>query len=402
MNVSSFIKVILLCAGFAMGCRPQLNGSSNSTSTPEPTTTPTTSGTTLTLTAVSPTGGGVATTLTLTGTGFSSSTTATVGGNTCTNPTIVSATQMTCTAPAHSQVEKTSVVVQGSDGQSSTLANAFGYMVVLGQPNLTTQEGLQKGVTYPTLASKCGTKFLIADATNNRILIYNQVPTATETSPDLVLGQPSLYTNADNNTPNAQGTVSAQSLYRPRMFVCTGTKLIVADRNNNRVLIWNSIPTTDAQSADLVLGQPNLTSSTSNNGGVSGQSMSSPQGLFSDGTRLFITDSNNSRVLGWATLPTSNQQTAGFALGQPDLTSSVSNNGGINSNTLSYPTSVSINSNSLYVLDSSNNRVLIWNALPSSNGAAANTVIGQNNFTSFSNGTTSQKFMIPQGVFTDS
>jgi len=33
---------------------------------------------------------------------------------------------------------------------------------------------------------------------------------------------------------------------------------MVADTQNNRVLIWNSIPTQNNQPADLVLGQPNL------------------------------------------------------------------------------------------------------------------------------------------------
>ena len=34
---------------------------------------------------------------------------------------------------------------------------------------------------------------------------------------------------------------------------------MVADTDNNRVLIWNSIPTTNGANADLVLGQDNFT-----------------------------------------------------------------------------------------------------------------------------------------------
>ncbi len=40
-----------------------------------------------------------------------------------------------------------------------------------------------------------------------------------------------------------------------------GSKLFVADTQNNRVLIWNTIPTQNNQPADVVLGQPDFTTS---------------------------------------------------------------------------------------------------------------------------------------------
>jgi hypothetical protein len=39
----------------------------------------------------------------------------------------------------------------------------------------------------------------------------------------------------------------------------TGSKLVVSDSTNNRVLIWNSIPTANGVPADVVLGQPDFT-----------------------------------------------------------------------------------------------------------------------------------------------
>ena len=49
-------------------------------------------------------------------------------------------------------------------------------------------------------------------------------------------------------------------------------RLYVADFNNNRVLVWSSIPTTNV-AATAVLGQPDMTTGTSNTGGISAQTL---------------------------------------------------------------------------------------------------------------------------------
>ena len=50
------------------------------------------------------------------------------------------------------------------------------------------------------------------------------------------------------------GTVSAD-------LSSDGSKLLVCDKDNNRVLIWNTVPTTNGQPADVVVGQTDFTSS---------------------------------------------------------------------------------------------------------------------------------------------
>ena len=45
-----------------------------------------------------------------------------------------------------------------------------------------------------------------------------------------------------------------------------GQRLYVTDLGHNRVLIWNSIPTQNGQAADVVVGQPNMTSELDNGG----------------------------------------------------------------------------------------------------------------------------------------
>src|SRR4051812_38081959 len=83
-------------------------------------------------------------------------------------------------------------------------------------------------------------------------------------SASVVLGHPDFTSSTANN-----GDLSSATLNGPRgIAVCNG-KLVVAELSNNRVLIWNSIPSTSNVVADVVIGQPNFSSNTSNNGGIS-------------------------------------------------------------------------------------------------------------------------------------
>ncbi|MFO0576442.1 MAG: FG-GAP-like repeat-containing protein [Polyangia bacterium] len=70
----------------------------------------------------------VATNITLTGTNFRSGATVSVGGQACGNPTVVSATQITCTVPAKAATcGPQSVVVTNPDAQTAT-KTAYTYM----------------------------------------------------------------------------------------------------------------------------------------------------------------------------------------------------------------------------------------------------------------------------------
>ena len=56
-----------------------------------------------------------------------------------------------------------------------------------------------------------------------------------------------------------QGSVNNQSMSAQESVSGDGTRFFVADTANNRVLIWNSIPSTTNQAANIVLGQANMT-----------------------------------------------------------------------------------------------------------------------------------------------
>jgi hypothetical protein len=81
--------------------------------------------------------------------------------------------------------------------------------------------------------------------------------------------------------------------------------LFLADAFNNRVLIWNSIPTANFTPADLVLGQGDFTHRAANDDLQSGaiganstaRTLSTPAGVYVYGTKLFVADNANNRYL---------------------------------------------------------------------------------------------------------
>ena len=140
-------------------------------------------------------------------------------------------------------------------------------------------------------------KLFVVDTAQNRLFIWNNLPTSEFQKPDVVLGQ-----DAKGKTGrNASGKVSASSLFYPSGLWSDGEKLIVADAWNHRVLIWLRMPTEDGQAADVVIGQPDFTKNDPNVEGIShppsAQSLNWPYGVFSDGQQLWIADTGNRRDL---------------------------------------------------------------------------------------------------------
>ncbi|MBI1977288.1 MAG: hypothetical protein HYS55_00885 [Candidatus Omnitrophica bacterium] len=254
--------------------------------------------------------------------------------------------------------------------------------VVLGQPDFSSATADNGGIgartlTFPIGVSSDGKRLFIVDFGNSRVLIWNAIPTTNFAPADVVLGQPNFTSDAENN-----GGIGARTLDFPTKAVSDGKRLFVTDASNNRVLIWNTIPTSNFQPADVVVGQPNFTSITLNNGGRGARTLSGPGGVASDGQRLFVSDQTNNRVLIWNSIPTTNFQSADVVLGQPNFSSGTANNGGRGARTLSNPIGVATDGKRLFVVDNVNNRILIWNSIPTENFTPADIVLGQPNFTS--------------------
>lgn len=261
----------------------------------------------------------------------------------------------------------------------------------LGQPGLTTNAvGTGAGqMTRPQSVKAGNGKLLVSDYGNSRVLIWNTPPTTSGAPADVVVGQAGFGTDTKATTRTG--------LSAPESIEVAAGKLIVADSNNNRVLIWNSIPTTNGAPADLVLGQGDFTHGKQNDDNQDGtadlaptaRTMNYPCGLWSDGTRLIVCDSRNNRILLWTSFPTSNFQPANLVIGQNDFAHNAFNDDaqtGTNgsaptSRTLRFPYFIASNGTQLYVGDTGNHRILIWDAIPASNFSPANRLLGQTDFT---------------------
>ena len=289
-----------------------------------------------------------------------------------------------------------------------TLNNASADVVV-GQPNMTSNSSNQGGsvaansLYHPSSIYADGAKLYIADYFNHRVLIYNAVPLVNNASASVVVGQ----TNMTANAINQGGSVTANTLHYPFSVYTAGTKLYIADRYNHRVLIYNTLPVADNTPADVVVGQINMTSNSINQGGsAAANTLYSPTSVCTDGAKLYIADRTNHRVLLYNPLPTANNASADVVVGQPDMISSSSNQGGsVAADTLFYPYSVCTDGTKLYIADTYNHRVLIYNTLPTLNHAPADVVVGQSNMTSRSinqgGSVAANTLCLPCSVFTN-
>ncbi|MCM8764616.1 MAG: hypothetical protein NC830_04565 [Candidatus Omnitrophica bacterium] len=327
-----------------------------------------------------------------------------------------------------------------------------------------------------------GKKLILADTNNNRVLIFNTIPTKSITNADVVLGAPDFETNnfisrigggfgsmpfSDgerlilggdgfgayiyNHIPDeskAKADVVVGKLLSGTVVggytITDGNKLIMVHREGNSVFIWNKIPEKDNQLPDVILGAKIVL----DEWGIPGTGrtgFNGPQGAATDGKQLFVADTENNRILVWNEIPTQNQTPADFVLGQPDfdktepktlppvpesvegidlygldhpdristdgkhlaatdssgriliwklpilendkrpeiilLGNIYQRNGPFYSEGLpvkSYgPDGISIWEDKLFVIDASNNRVLIWNKLPTEHGQLPDIILGQ-------------------------
>jgi len=240
--------------------------------------------------------------------------------------------------------------------------------IVLGQTDATSNlpATTQTGLALPGSASVSEGRLVVADSGNNRVLIWNSIPTLSSTPPDVVLGQNSFTT--------ATSGIAANKLSFPTAAIISSNRLIVADQSNSRVLIWDSIPTENGTAADVVLGQPDFVTRET---GDDADEMSRPSSLWSDGFRLLVSDTGNNRVLFWQQLPDESTLEAELVIGQTDFGRSSSGSGTTGMNT---PYGVGSDGSRIYVADSGNNRVLEFSSFPLADGMAAADVYGQEDF----------------------
>ena len=260
--------------------------------------------------------------------------------------------------------------------------------IVLGQASFSEEgpaahgRGPENGLHLPTGVIVAEGRLFVADAWHHRILVWDRVPSRSDTPPDWCLGQASL---GDVERNRGRG-VGRNTLYWPYGLAVIAGRLHVADTGNRRVLIWNSVPDADAP-ADVVLGQPDGTSADENRGGPVGPaSFRWPHAIAGDERMLFVADAGDHRVLGWRGEVRADRP-ADLVLGQPDFASAAElPHRPQGPSRLRFPYCLSQGKNAhgeevLAVADTADNRVLLW-PLPIEQAcfAAADAVLGQPDF----------------------
>jgi hypothetical protein len=245
-------------------------------------------------------------------------------------------------------------------------------VLVVGSPQLTD-------CTPPTMinasnmgvgghAAVGGGALVVSDTSRNRVLVWNPAPVTNGAPASFVLGVADFFSAGSGD--------GADDLNCPAGAWTDGTRLVVADACNHRALIWTTFPTTTGEPANLVLGQPAFDVSTAP-GAPTSTNLASPVSIWSDGTRLAISDSAQHRVLIWATFPTTNNEPADYVLGQTSFSGGAS---GLGDNRFNQPDGVAGNEDALFVSDYANNRVMVFAPFPTATGAAATFALGQADF----------------------
>jgi sugar lactone lactonase YvrE len=199
-----------------------------------------------------------------------------------------------------------------------------------------------------------------------RILVYEGIPASPEARPKLVLGQPDLDTTVAATSGALFGGAAVVGLWSD------GNRLVAT--TGNRILVWQQIPTKSLIPADLVLGQPDMTSNRANAGAVaSATTLSSPSAISSDGTRLYVADGLNHRVLGWSAFPVASSTPADLVIGQPDFVSAAAYSGNL---PMYIPQGITASSSGVFVSGIGKPALAFVSGVPEVNPSATHSVFG--------------------------
>ena len=136
----------------------------------------------------------------------------------------------------------------------------------------------------------------------------------------------------------------------PGGIVVAGGRLILADRNNNRVLVWKGVPVSADEPPEFALGQTSLWT---NAAGDRLDQLNWPTAVATDGVRLLVADTYNDRVLVWRTPPSRAAQPADYAIATD----------------VRWPWGLWTDGRRLAVSNTGDGRVLMWDRIPEADSA---------------------------------
>jgi sugar lactone lactonase YvrE len=271
-------------------------------------------------------------------------------------------------------------------------------VLVLGQPDFTSDDpgdGLTDLYIPNDIAvDPISQKVFIVETNRNRVVRFDSFSSLRNgAAPEAVLGQP------DFETFTSATTATGMSL--PSKAVVDGSgNLWVVDGGNARVLRFNNASSlADGSAADGVLGQSDFVTGDT---GLSDSEFNAPGGIAIDPSgNLFVSDTGNSRVLVFFdAVNAANGAAASRVLGQEDFTSP-----GIaaDQDGMRAPRGLACDAaGNLYVVDTGNHRVLRFDsAAAKANGADADGVLGQSDYSGDRPGALDNGFWGPRDAVVD-
>ncbi len=186
-------------------------------------------------------------------------------------------------------------------------ANGQAADLVLGQHNFTCRDENAGGapsalsMRWPHDITHWRGQLCVADAGNNRIMVWQHPPTANGTPCDHILGQNDAVL-VDNNQslywPNAA------ALNMPYGITSTGDWLLAADTANSRLIGWNISDCATGAAARALTGQTDFSAKGDNRWQMPVRdSLCWPYGIRACGDSIVVSDSGNCRVVLWKLAP---------------------------------------------------------------------------------------------------
>jgi uncharacterized protein (TIGR03437 family) len=264
-------------------------------------------------------------------------------------------------------------LVIGQTSFNTKTANAGG----IGAATLSLSTGARAGLAFDSSGN-----LWVADTTNNRVLRFPAAVLKTGANgpkADLVVGQPDFVT-----TTAVTLSTSTMGLSAPQgvAFDAAG-RLLVTD-HLSRVVVYPPAISSNAAVALRIAGIDTSQPSTS----ATQIELFGPLGVTATSSSIIVADTQNNRVMvfptvdTWPAASTQFSPSATQVLGQPSYTVSLANqgNGDASASTLNLPLDVASSGSELYVADEGNNRVLVFPYVPSGPTPTASRVIGQLDF----------------------
>ena len=176
--------------------------------------------------------------------------------------------------------------------------------LVLGQTSFSCRDENAGGAAargsmrWPHGISFLGPRVCIADAGNNRVMVWHEMPTSAGQPCDVILGQRSAAA-VDHNLGDYWP--SAAALNMPYAVTAIDEWLVVADTASSRLVAWHSDDLTGmGKPARLLACQPDWESKGDNRWQAAARdSVCWPFGLAGDRQFAVIADAGNNRVMLW-------------------------------------------------------------------------------------------------------